>query len=100
MLDVIDEAASEWICRKRPVLGDLTAEPEVERFLRGLEERCLPFAMKVGDQPSGHDRSPSDWDGNFRSGHRRRDPAWCDGHEWLVYRAEADEPDLSFTRVA
>jgi SRSO17 transposase len=48
MLDLIDEAATEWMVPKRPVLGDLTAEPEVEQFLRGLEERRLPFGMKVG----------------------------------------------------
>lgn len=48
MLDVIDEVAAEWMVPSRPVLGDLSAEPDVESFLRGLEERCLPFAMKVG----------------------------------------------------
>ena len=47
MLDVIDEVAAEWMVPSRPVLGDLTPEPEVERCLRGLEERHLPYAMKV-----------------------------------------------------
>jgi SRSO17 transposase len=47
MLDVIDEVAAEWMVSPRPVLGDLTPEPEVERCLRGLEERHLPYVMKV-----------------------------------------------------
>jgi hypothetical protein len=47
MLDVVDEVAAEWMVPPRPVLGDLTPEPEVEHCLRGLEERHLPYAMKV-----------------------------------------------------
>lgn len=47
MLDVIDEAAAEWMVAPRPVLGDLTPDAEVEPFLRGLEERHLPYLMKV-----------------------------------------------------
>jgi SRSO17 transposase len=47
MLDVIDEVAAEWMVPPRPVLGDLTPEPNVERCLRGLEERHLPYVMKV-----------------------------------------------------
>lgn len=48
MLDMIDEVAAEWVVPPRPVVGDLTPEQEVERFVRGLEERCLSYAMKVG----------------------------------------------------
>jgi SRSO17 transposase len=48
MLDVIDEAAAEWMVPQKPLVADLTAEREVERFLRGLEERRLSFAVKVG----------------------------------------------------
>jgi SRSO17 transposase len=48
MLDVIDEASAEWAVPQRPVLGDLTAEPEVEPLLRGLEDRRLHYAVKVG----------------------------------------------------
>jgi hypothetical protein len=47
MLDVIDEVAAEWMLPPRPVLGDLTPDVEVERCLRGLEERQLPYAMKM-----------------------------------------------------
>jgi hypothetical protein len=47
MLDVIDEVATGWMAPPRPVLGDLTAEPEIERCLHGLEKRHLPYAMKV-----------------------------------------------------
>jgi SRSO17 transposase len=47
MLDLIDEVAAEWMMPAQPVLGDLTPETEVERFLSGLEERYLSFAMKV-----------------------------------------------------
>ena len=47
MLDVIDEVAAEWMVPPRPVLGDLSSDVEVERCLRGLEERHLPYVMKV-----------------------------------------------------
>jgi SRSO17 transposase len=47
MLDVIDEVAAEWMVATRPVLGDLTPDAEMEPFLRGLEERHLPYVMKV-----------------------------------------------------
>jgi hypothetical protein len=47
MLDVIDEVTAEWLVPPCPVLGDLTPEPDVERCLRGLDDRHLPYAMKV-----------------------------------------------------
>lgn len=47
MLAMIDEAAAQWRMPPRPVVGDLTPEPSADEFLRGLEERGLPYIMKV-----------------------------------------------------
>lgn len=47
MLDVIDETAVEWATPLSPVIADLTAVPDATPFLRGLEERGLPYAIRV-----------------------------------------------------
>jgi SRSO17 transposase len=47
MIDVIDEVATEWMVPTRPVIGDLSAEPNVDRVLHDLDERRLRYAVKV-----------------------------------------------------
>lgn len=47
MLDVIEETAVEWMTPPNPVVADMTSVPDTEPFLRGLEERGLPYAVRV-----------------------------------------------------
>jgi hypothetical protein len=54
MLDTLDETAAEWAIPPRPVIGDLTAESDTEPLLRGLDDRHLPYAVKVSaSRPAG-----------------------------------------------
>jgi SRSO17 transposase len=47
LLNMIDETAIEWMMPPNPVVADLTLVPDSMPFLRGLEERELPYAFKV-----------------------------------------------------
>lgn len=47
LLDMIDETAIEWMTPPSPVVADLTSVPDSSPFLRGLEERGLPYAFRV-----------------------------------------------------
>lgn len=47
MLDVIDEAAAEWLTPRSPVVADLTPAPDPMPFIDGLDERGLAYAVRV-----------------------------------------------------
>jgi hypothetical protein len=53
MLDAIDEMAAEWSLDQLPVLADLSGEPHVDPVLRGLDERRIPYLVRVAaNRPS------------------------------------------------
>jgi SRSO17 transposase len=49
MLDVLDETVA-WGLPPRPVLADRRHDPAVQHLLRGLQERGLPYLVRVGDE--------------------------------------------------
>jgi SRSO17 transposase len=48
VLDAIDEMVIDWGLPPAPVVADMSQEPHLDPLLRGLEERHLRYALRVG----------------------------------------------------
>ncbi len=92
VLDALDEMVRSWRLAPRPVVGDRTHDRHLEPLLLGLEERDLPYLLRISD------RTPLSRSGGPVGG-RRLVARWPHGRSrpaelWLTSLTTTPVPEL------